>query len=427
MEPGNTRPEDLPLSPSTSSSAFQETRDDATRSEPALLKDTESTSLGGGDLDTTLPATTQRRCYSPIQGYFDGFTKFENNINATLQKLPRVQVKYDRVLALVVYWDKSDVSGLSENAEKLKTMFDDDYGFEVDSYVLENGNHKSNIPAHNKELRRKFLNKLLETTASIDENGSTTDDKEVNNLLILYYGGHGADLKTSGKPEKVWQPTRQSKTMLKWHELQQEVREIDCDVLFIFDCYYALAMIDAEKPWNRRCEILGASGASDKASARPESSFTQAIVEELEKPKRKNAKGMDVLWFHTLMTSTEMTTAYNLSPSPQWKRYSGDLYQTSISLESKKITAKEDMTNQTGTNPTISNTKAITNSIDELSSLSDIRMLIQVRFFNAAETLLEEEWMKWFRLRPSNIASGGIEIAILSKAILQKIRSEGAF
>ena len=345
-------------------------------------------------------------CFSPDEGHFENFNNFQEKVNEALQKLPPQQTQYDRVRALIINWEESDVPELSKYAGDLGKLLKQDYGFEVDSHVIKNGESQDNG-----DIRLEFRYKITDTIRSIS-------DRKKNNLLIVYYGGHGVQLTEKNKPSRrVWAPTATSKTYLSWTDFQSDLRvSAYCDILFLFDCCYALAMIDSDETYQRRCEIFCASGALDRASAKRTCSFTKAITEELS--IRKDSNGIDVLWFKTMMTSTEMAEKHKLSPAPQWRRYSDTLHQTSIFLESKN--QKLPVSKETTTHNDEDSGKFIETSLTELDSLSDTRVLVKLRLANPAELLLEDDWMKWFQQRPSNVA--GIEIAIV-----KRIRCHGLF
>ena len=339
-------------------------------------------------------------CSSSEIHHIMSFEAFQANVNAALEKLPPQYQKYDRVLVLLVYWEESDVPSLNEAALELKALFEYDYGFEVDTHVLKNGNGETN-----REIHREFSKKLNQTIEAIDS-------EEKNNLFILYYAGHGAMLKRKGKPdERVWQPEESSSSHLPWKEFQRDLRKICSDILFLFDCCYASGMIDDDEEWERRCEILCASGAREKASATRKRSFTRAIVQELS--KRKNVEGRHVLWFHTLLTSTEICDLYGLSQTPVWRRYSSSKHQSSIFIESRNRRDAQSFTE-------FDSAVSLEDSLRELDTLTGTRILIKLHLSNPAELLLEEEWMKWFRGRPSNV--GGIELTVLNK-----LRCHGLF
>lgn len=350
-----------------------------------------------GPIQIEVSPVTKCGCFSPDEAHFENFKTFQEKVNEALQKLPPQQTQYDKVRVLMIYWEESDIPDLSEHAQELGNLLKDDYGFEVDSHVIKNGESQKNGTIH-----LEFRDKLTSTIKSIS-------DEEKNNLLILYYGGHGIQVGEKNKPlQRAWAPKAKSETYLEWSDFRSDLRiSAYCDILFLFDCCYALAMMDTNETYQRRCEIFCASGANDRASAMRNSSFTKAITKELS--DRKDSKGIGVLWFKTLMTSTEMADKHKLSPAPHWHRYSDSLHQTSIFLESKKLPITKDAMTRNDKDSAVS----VGDSIAELDSLSNTRVLVKLRLVNPAELLLEEDWMKWFQQRPSNVA--GTEIAIVKK------------
>jgi hypothetical protein len=188
----------------------------------------------------------------------------------TLTNLKRGRM-YHKVLVLAIYWHKdlTDRPHLAVHAERLLHVFKDKFGYEIDRHILE------------KDDAYKALNKKLVTLD--DQLSSKTED----NLLVLYYGGHGG-LDVDDSKARLWFPSlRDAAKSVDWNKLQTQLGESEFDILFLFDCCYAMSMPNRKLNWHKRCEIVGASGAREKAGGRPETSFTSAVAGLLEDDFKK--------------------------------------------------------------------------------------------------------------------------------------------
>ncbi|KAI9663917.1 MAG: hypothetical protein M1821_007408 [Bathelium mastoideum] len=183
----------------------------------------------------------------------------------TLDNLKRGR-KYDKVLVLALYWHKTltDRPHLAVDAERLLSVFHDKFGYQIDTHILESEDTIRNLGA-----------KLLGLHAEL---GSKTEQ----NLLILYYGGHGGIDEDDSKA-RLWLPSlKDAARNVDWNTLQSLLSESDFEILFLFDCCYAMSMPNRKLSWRRRCEAVGSSGHREKAGGRPETSFTAALAELLE-------------------------------------------------------------------------------------------------------------------------------------------------
>ena len=355
-------------------------------------------------------------CHSSIHEHLDNIGEFEKDINDSLLKLPPVDTPYNSVRVLMVYWKLSDVAHLAVNAERLKKVFEEGYGYIVENHVLDNGDDNKDDSI----IYQDFNSQLVATIRAVSK-------RDENNLLILYYVGHGAPVVEDGSlVTYVWQPTREKPNRrLEWKEFQFTLRKVHCDVLFLFDCCHALAMIDDKKQWTRRSEIFCASSALEKASALKSSSFTNAITEELL--KRKDARGNAVGWYYTLLTGSKESLEYKLIQAPLFRQYSGPAYRTGIFLQSKKFSPElatapavvyySDSASDSAISMASSDRAQL---FRDLSNLTDARVLIKIRLRSPAEKLLKEDWLNMFEHRPANVDR-------IQLVIVDKVRCVGLF
>ncbi|KAK5555938.1 hypothetical protein LTR46_005784 [Exophiala xenobiotica] len=380
----------------------------------------EASVLGDEASDANLTGTTtvECGCISPTKDHLENLQKWREDMNKALSKLPAIDIQYKRVVVLMAYWAVSDVSHLSKHAEDLKAVFES-YGYTVVPHVLDN---KRAAKKDDLDIFNEFKDKLDGVIRKVSV-------KDEANLLILYYAGHGATL-DGKKPEDtaapyVWQPTQSNPThRLQFRQCQPMLMNMRADVLFVFDCCYALAMIEEGEfqIWNQRSEILAASSALEEASAVRKSSFTTALAEELK--SRAKQRGQGANWYYTLLTSTERTRRHKLVQAPLWRRYSRLSFRTGIFLQDKNWVPPEPSAaggadTDSGLGSSIasiaSQERLYQRTIDDLTNLSDIRVLIKIRLRNPAEQLLEADWMEMFEHRPSNVDS--IEVNVVDKVV----------
>jgi hypothetical protein len=359
-------------------------------------------------------------CISPTQDHLENLRTWRQDINGALSKLPAIDIQYTRVVVLMVYWAMSDVSHLKTHADELRRVFSEKYGYEVEAHILDN---KQRSQKDSVDIYNDFRKKLGEVIEKVNVKGQS-------NLLILYYAGHGATL-DGKKPEEtlapyVWQPTQTAPThRLQFRQCQPILMNMRADILFLFDCCYALAMIEEGEfqTWAQRSEILCSSSALEQASALKSSSFTKALAEELK--KRSDQRGQGANWYYTLLTSTERTRNHKLVQAPLWRRYSSVSFQTGIFLQSQKWTPPQisgagslpddDSAIGSSNASIMSQDKLFKRTIDELSNLSDLRVLVKIRLRNPVEQLLMRDWMEMFEHRPANVDT--IEVNVVDKVV----------
>ncbi|KAJ5552384.1 hypothetical protein N7494_001762 [Penicillium frequentans] len=205
----------------------------------------------------------------PAYDHIPDYKTLEQDLSRAAQKaLANLKKgrKYDKALVLAIYWHKdlTDRPHIASDAEKLLKVFHSKFGYQTNRHVLESEDTY-------KALNRRLVN--LE-----DQLGSKTEE----NLLILYYGGHGGFDNDDSKA-RLWLPNlHDAARTIDWNKLQSQLEEADFDILFLFDCCYAMSMPNRKLKWRKRCEVVGSSGPREKAGGRPDTSFTAAVIELLE-------------------------------------------------------------------------------------------------------------------------------------------------
>ena len=352
------------------------------------------------DRDHQRPHQVDCGCYSP--SHHETFETFQKQINDSLKNLKPQRTTYDRVLALIVYWQHGDPD-MSTSAGELGALLQKGYGFEVESHVIKNGDGRDNAT-----LYQKFNLTLANTINSISE-------KDKNNLLIVYYAGHAVQrYENNTLLRKVWTPRPNSETQLDWDDLQHPLRRAYCDILFLFECCLATSMIVENKSYLRRCELLCASGALDGVSEKRNASFTKTIITEWSDPRY--SKGFDVSHFHSIMSGSKVMHENNLSATPGFRRYSSSSHRTGIFLKDRRALVRDSTVTRCageGADPDASRFK-------DLCSLSDARILVKLRLADPTEQLLHGGWREWILQRPNNVT--GMELAVV-----ESIRCHGLF
>ena len=210
-------------------------------------------------------------------------------LNTTTQNLLAKERQYDQVYTLVTYWsDKvSDRPYLEEYATDLWQVFKDTFNFDV-------GKEPFKIPAENpRRAFNKAFQEALERAES--EEGQTS-------LLIVYYGGH-ASAEEGFSGNITWDSDIKGTEKIYWSAHQSQLEETNCDLLFLFDCCYAGAMINPNWNFPRRCELLGSSYPNVKTVGTKEDSFTRVLISVL-KEEYKNNGNCDINILNSILCDT---------------------------------------------------------------------------------------------------------------------------
>jgi hypothetical protein len=282
-------------------------------------------------------------------------------------------------LAFVIHWEDIDVEAVTESANLMKQTLEDDYGFTVKEILLTRTVRQR---SPDWQLRFAFTNHLDEFL-----------NKEGEGLVIIYYTGHGVlkYKKTEGGNERhcFWaaSSTGRDVSELDWTTMRRFLQDLMVwDVLFIFDCCHAEAMIDLQFRWKRRCEMLAAAGITEEATA-GDTSFSRAVVKELK--ERKDRVGFLASEIRTSLSNLEKMDRLGLKQTPH-DRMSNPRYDA---LRLGRLRSDGEAGSQTS---------SIT--IGEIKASTTARMLIKIRFANPSADLIKEEIEAWLRKTlPSSI------------------------
>jgi hypothetical protein len=235
-------------------------------------------------------------------------------------------------------------------------------------------------------------------------------DKKRQNLFIIYYGGHGVQ-NNDGKC--FWTPNEKvpkGSPIVECARFQNYLAKADCDILFLFDCCFATAMIHEGHQWKRRCEILGAAGPVNKAGGKAAESFTAALTTELRQLK---SNGISVLQLYANVTSKEKIAHYKLKTTPAYRKFwiAPDLANIFLGpVKPKDSSLSSDQPGQ-GAMVTADNLSTGGSSVTlrDLSTSTEARILFSLKFRNPAEKPVAKEILQWLENKPHDAQ---IEVAV---------------
>jgi len=109
----------------------------------------------------------------------------KEQLNKSLEDRFKRSTDYDAVSVLVIYWKDAPDKGYEAEATQIGGFFGAEFGYSVEYY---------DIPSADSELELDLrINTFLR------------DNRKVETLLIIHYGGHGnADNKRGQSRQSVW-------------------------------------------------------------------------------------------------------------------------------------------------------------------------------------------------------------------------------
>ena len=173
--------------------------------------------------------------------------------------------RYKNVKALLLQWEADDL-GVDPEVTKLANVLEaprpTGFNFSIKRFSIPTIGDDGDPP---EDLLHQQILKF--------RRDSTPDD-----LLILYYGGHGG-----GSPQRcIWSANgRRDTPWLNWHNVQGMLLGCPADVLVILDCCYstlAASNLGVGRNW-----MLGATTKENEATGVAWNSFTRTITRELER------------------------------------------------------------------------------------------------------------------------------------------------
>jgi hypothetical protein len=210
------------------------------------------------------PAVFDRSSDSKTRTRTKNVFKLAENLTTVQQRiLDNRTTQYDRVVPISIYWEDGDYPDMKMNAEAMHNVLQQRYRFsEAELFPLERTFKYPERPLQNK------MNVLVQDF-----------DEDKNNLVIVYYCGHGI---FNEEGALLWKPRLKTKRSLDWNFVRIGLGGAHCDWLFILDCCYAGRMVVKEgvaQPWKRSCEVLGSVSALDEANADVNRSYTSRLCQ----------------------------------------------------------------------------------------------------------------------------------------------------
>ncbi|MCJ1330704.1 hypothetical protein MMC10_007390 [Thelotrema lepadinum] len=221
--------------------------------------------------------------------------------------LPRVSRRHSEAHVLLVRWEEDDLGTVNE-INDLDNVFKDLYNYQTEQYL---------IPS------RSSANEL--EGALVDFKRAHDSD---DNLLVLYYGGHGAlEASPSNRPGRsIWTAKQKGGPSVVWSDLQGVLERAEADVVFILDCCFAST---AARGVARAKEGLWACNSAVTTTGVSDNSFTRNLIEEL---KSLHAARFNVAMLHArLMRRYRQAGPHKLLTEP-WYTYLGSDVVPSVEL-----------------------------------------------------------------------------------------------
>ena len=195
--------------------------------------------------------------HSISDNHLKNFSEFFDHLNrAAKSALPEITRWHTKSSVLLLRWEEDDL-GTEVEANDLENVFRDMYRYDTEQYL---------IPSHDSVTQLEYV---------LNDFRKANDDE--NNLLILYYGGHGTPEVPGNRPSRsIWKAKRNGGPSLVWSDLQGILERGKSDVVFILDCCYAATAA--------RCagaKGLWACNSAVTTTGVNDNSFTRNLIEEL--------------------------------------------------------------------------------------------------------------------------------------------------
>ncbi|KAM3070294.1 hypothetical protein ACMFMG_010131 [Clarireedia jacksonii] len=333
--------------------------------------------------------------------HLDTYRTFARDLDKAAEKIVRQKPRYERVVARLAWWEESisDRKHLATDAENLLAVFRNQYNFDSEHLKLEEDTAEEQLQDEFSELRKSFRQ----------------TSKTKRGLFILYYGGH-AYYKGNDRQKPYLRPTGGDGTSVEvnWGPVQWNLTTMDCDILFIFDCCYALGMVVRDWKWGGTVEILGAAAEGKKAGGEAGCSFTQAMTELLADEAKMHGGATTWRLATVMINPTWWKNDKKLLVEPKFtkvKRSPQDVSTIPSRFDSFILLVPLEKIGDDASSGLSTSTLA------EPIPITSTRVLFKISFTSAPDL---EEWIRWLENRPTGIH--GIRIAAHKNSDLDKLR-----
>ncbi|KAI1083596.1 hypothetical protein F5B20DRAFT_527674 [Whalleya microplaca] len=168
--------------------------------------------------------------------------------------------QYERVTMLLLYFEGSDLNCEPE-IDELERLFCGSLGFEAKRYKIPSKNAHHHLSVRVAEFIKEFSHE--------------------DNLLIVYYGGHG-EWTDPSRTTCHWAAQNSGGPTLDWSKIQPQLVTAGCDVAIILDCCYAGQAVRHRT--SHKVEFLGAANKDQDTPVgnRDYPSFTSVLIREVD-------------------------------------------------------------------------------------------------------------------------------------------------
>ncbi|MCJ1437723.1 hypothetical protein MMC27_007110 [Xylographa pallens] len=316
---------------------------------------------------------------------------FVEDLTHSLKRVFPIQPKnYDGVYVLLLRWADDDL-GTHTEVTALDKVFRQLYHYKTQCELIPSKDPKKFLQEKVMDFRRDY------------------DKEDENNLLIVYYGGHGVEPGGSKpKNHSVWAANQKSDSAtVNWTKIQPLLAEdAVSDVLFILDCCYA-STAGTRGAIKGSKEVLAACSMEDRTTGVHDNSFTSNLIEILKEG------------------STQQLTAWKVSKRLMARRDINRLLYTprhfplsdgdasciplfplneDLTLTSQIYhTRRDSSTDLPDTPPLTENASTIT---DEDDSLIEDRIVISINLKDWTQPPSAKQWLAYLSERvPENLKS----------------------
>ncbi|MCJ1382775.1 hypothetical protein MMC17_005888 [Xylographa soralifera] len=314
---------------------------------------------------------------------------FVEDLTHSLKRVFPTQPKnYDGVYVLLLRWADDDLKTYTEIAA-LDKVLSRSYHYTTQSELIPSKDPKKFLQEKVMDFRREH------------------DKENENNLLIVYYGGHGvkpSDLKP--KNQSVWAANKKSDSAtVNWTKIQPLLAEdAVSDVLFILDCCYA-STAGTRGAIKGSKEVLAACSMEDKTTGVHDNSFTSNLIEILEEGSTKQLTAWKVS--KRLMARRDCNRL--LYTPRHFPLSDGDASCIPLRPLRKDLTLTPQIYRpRRGSFPDLPNTPPLTDTAstitDEDDSLIEDRIVISINLKDWTEPPSQQQWLTYLNERvPENI------------------------
>ncbi|KAL1626831.1 hypothetical protein SLS56_006647 [Neofusicoccum ribis] len=211
---------------------------------------------------------------------------------------------YFKVSVLIIKWaDGLDQLQVNKECQELEDLFENTFKYETETLAL-GGSERTQL-------------QLISGIGNFAHKSGGED-----NLLIVYYAGHGVYHKDKHLLEffPSTNEPRSNFNNVYWNPAERLlIDEVEADVLSIMDCCFSSDLVRNVVETGRTFEMLSASGVGQVTPAPGEKSFTRALIKCLKTLESGSVGGS----FTTRDVIEQIQKERPLTPPALWRRIPG--------------------------------------------------------------------------------------------------------